>query len=112
VSADEGVIAIQNGTTGQTGSSTQIVIPPWVKNNAKWWSQNQIDDTTFASGIQYLIKQGIIQIPPTAQGQATAGVQIPQWVKTNAGWWADGQIDDKTFVAGIQYLIKIGIITV
>jgi hypothetical protein len=112
VSAEQGLVATQTGTSGQTGSATQIIIPPWIKNNAKWWSQSQIDDSTFASGIQYLIKQGIMQIPTTTSGKATPGVQIPQWVKTNAGWWADGQIDDKTFVAGIQYLIKIGIITV
>jgi hypothetical protein len=112
VSADQGLIPTQTGTSGQTGSTTQIIIPSWIKNNAKWWSQSQIDDSTFASGIQYLIKQGIMQIPATTSGKATLGVQIPQWVKTNAGWWADGQIDDKTFVAGIQYLIKIGIITV
>jgi len=126
VTADTGVVAIgnQGGSSGsglvQTNNQTstppnnptQIVIPVWVKNNAKWWSQNTIDDSTFASGIQYLIKQGIIQIPATQQGQASPGVQIPQWVKTNAGWWSSGQIDDQTFVAGIQYLVKIGIITV
>lgn len=124
VSTDTGLLSVsgnQSATpTSQPSSSPsstpqpsgQIVIPQWVKNNAKWWSQNTIDDATFASGIQYLIKQGIIQIPATQQGQASPGVQIPQWVKTNAGWWSNGQIDDKTFVAGIQYLIKIGIITV
>ncbi len=101
-----------NTTTTTPASTGQISIPQWVKNNAKWWSQNSIDDSTFASGIQYLIKQGIIQIPPTQAGQASPGVQIPQWVKTNAGWWANGQIDDQTFVAGIQYMIKIGIISV
>jgi len=106
VSADQGL-----GNRTIT-SSTQIVIPKWVKNDAKWWAQNSIDDITFASAIQYLIKQGIIKIPATTQGRATLGVQIPQWVKTNAGWWADEQIDDMTFVAGIQYLIKIGIISV
>ncbi|NHI04248.1 hypothetical protein DYY67_1106 [Candidatus Nitrosotalea sp. TS] len=123
VGTDQGVVAI-SGNQGQTvqpignqttpiGNQTttsQISIPAWVKNNAKWWSENSIDDSTFASGIQYMIKQGIIQIPATSQGQASSGVQIPQWVKTNAGWWSNGQIDDQTFVAGIQYLIKIGII--
>jgi hypothetical protein len=127
VTADQGVVSIsqenQSGTqipqstgnqtvSNQTTTTSQISIPAWVKNNAKWWSENSIDDSTFASGIQYMIKQGIIQIPATTQGQASPGVQIPQWVKTNAGWWANGQIDDQTFVAGIQYLIKIGIITV
>ncbi|MDE1866116.1 MAG: hypothetical protein KGI08_00195 [Thaumarchaeota archaeon] len=120
VTADTGVVAIgnQSGSPGgptQTSNQTstsQISIPSWVKNNAKWWSENSIDASTFASGIQYLIKQGIIHIPPTTQGQATPGVQIPQWVKNNAGWWSSGQIDDKTFVVGIQYLINVGIITV
>lgn len=133
VGTDQGVVAIgnQSGTqavqppsnqtappSNQTAPPSnqtptgQISIPAWVKNNAKWWSENSIDDSTFASGIQYMIKQGIIQIPATAQGQASPGVQIPQWVKTNAGWWSSGQIDDQTFVAGIQYLVKIGIITV
>ncbi|HEX5457295.1 MAG TPA: hypothetical protein VFX64_02785 [Candidatus Nitrosotalea sp.] len=100
-----------SSTTPQNQTGQGIVIPQWVKNNAKWWQQGQIDDSTFAAGIQYLIKQGVIQLPPTASGQPT-GVTIPSWVKTNAGLWADGQIDDSTFAAGIQYLIKIGIISV
>jgi hypothetical protein len=112
VSVEQGLVATQNGTSGQTGSTSQIKIPQWVKNNAGWWYQNQIDTTTFAQGIQYLIKQGIIQIPSTIQGQATPGVQIPSWVKNDAGFWSKGQIDDQTFVAGIQWLISNGIITV
>lgn len=121
VTSDTGVVALQGNQTGGQGSTlptnppptgSQISIPAWVKNNAKWWSQNTIDDATFVSGIQYMIKQGIIQIPPTQQGQSSPGVHIPQWVKSNAGWWSSGTIDDKTFVAGIQYLIKVGIITV
>ena len=99
-----------SSTTTQTGHD--VVIPKWIRNNAKWWSQSSIDDNTFASGIQYLIKQGIIQLPPTTSGQPSPGVTIPSWVKNNAGFWADGQIDDNTFASGIQYLIKIGIISV
>ena len=115
VTEDESLTQTSGQPTNQTSgpqTGQEIVIPKWVQNNAKWWSQSSIDDSTFASGIQYLIKQGVIQLPPTAQGQSSSGVQIPKWVKTNAGWWADGQIDDKTFAAGIQYLIKIGIISV
>ncbi|MDE1814801.1 MAG: hypothetical protein KGI05_09110, partial [Thaumarchaeota archaeon] len=103
-------------STQSTNQSTQtgqgIVIPPWIKNNAKLWKQGQIDDSVFVSGIQYLIKQGIIQLPPTTSGQTTSGIAVPPWVKNNAGLWADGQIDDQTFASGIQYLIQIGIIVV
>ena len=35
-------------------------IPDWIKNNACWWSQDLISDDDFASGIEYLINQGII----------------------------------------------------
>ena len=37
-------------------------IPAWIKNNAGWWADGQIDDNSFVSGIQYLIKVGIIVV--------------------------------------------------
>jgi len=88
-----------------------IKIPEWVKNNAKWWVGGQVDDKTFASGIQFLLKEKIIIVPITEKG-TTQSTTIPEWVKNNAKWWSDGQIDDKTFASGIQFLIKQGIISV
>ena len=44
-------------------SQKQSRIPEWVKNNVKWWSENQIDDETFVSGIQFLMKEKIVNIP-------------------------------------------------
>jgi hypothetical protein len=41
---------------------TEISIPDWVRNNAKWWSEGSIADKDFASGIQYLIKSSIIAV--------------------------------------------------
>ncbi len=35
-------------------------IPDWVKNNAKWWSDNKISDEEFLNGMQYLIENQII----------------------------------------------------
>ncbi|MDE1769053.1 MAG: hypothetical protein KGI28_00685 [Thaumarchaeota archaeon] len=99
-------------TTGTNQTSGTINIPSWVKHNAKYWHDGSIDDSTFAQGIQYMIKQGIITIPPTQSGQAKPGVTIPVWVKNNAGYWSTGDIDDATFVKGIQYLITAGIIQV
>ena len=40
----------------------QDVIPSWVKNNAGWWANNQIDESSFVSGIQWLISNGIIVV--------------------------------------------------
>jgi len=89
----------------------EIDIPDWVRNNAGWWADDQIGDSDFVSGIQYLISQGIMNIPGTQSGQST-GEEIPGWVKNNAGWWADGLIGDSDFVSGIQYLITKGILAV
>jgi len=87
-------------------------IPAWIKNNAGWWADGQIDDSSFLQGIQYLIKEGIMVIPPTETSGSSESQGVPAWIKNNAGWWAEGQIDDETFVSGIQYLIKVGVIKV
>ena len=87
-------------------------IPDWIKNNAGWWSEGLIDDTAFLQGIQFLIKEGILIIPPTETSESAQSQEVPAWIKNNAGWWAEGQIDDNTFVSGIQYIIKVGIISV
>ncbi len=87
-------------------------IPEWIKNNAGWWANGDIDDNSFVQGIQYLIKEDIMKIPPTTQGEGVGGNEIPEWIKNNAGWWANGDIDDNSFVQGIQFLIKEGIMKI
>jgi len=37
-------------------------IPGWIKNNAGWWADGQIDDGSFVSGLQWLISNGIMKI--------------------------------------------------
>src|SRR5579864_1049161 len=89
----------------------ELQIPPWVKNNAGWWSEGQIGDNDFVKGIQYMIQSGIMKIPQTQQGYGSSQ-QIPGWIKNNAGWWANGTITDNDFVKGIQYLIQENIIQI
>jgi hypothetical protein len=93
------------------GQNNEIFIPEWVRNNAAWWSDGQIDDGTFIQAIEYLIKNDIILIPKTQQ-ESTNSQEIPAWIKNNAAWWSDGQIDDETFVQGLQFLIQKGILRV
>ena len=90
----------------------QVLIPAWIKNNAGWWATDQIDDSSFLKGIQYLIQEGIMIIPPTEASEQNGSQMVPAWIKNNAGWWATDQIDDTAFVQGIQYLIQEGIIVV
>ena len=91
--------------------TNEISLPDWIRNNAEWWSEEQIDDNTFIQGIEYMIKNKIISIPQTQQ-ETSISEEIPTWIKNNAGWWADGSIDDETFVQGLEFLIKKGIIHV
>jgi len=46
-------------------------IPDWIRNNAGWWAEGAIGDKDFVSGIQYLIKQKIMQIPDTVVSDST-----------------------------------------
>ena len=90
----------------------EITIPDWVRNNAAWWAEGQINDSDFASGIEYMIKQKIIVVPISNQSSETNDIAIPDWVRNNAAWWAEGTISDKDFANGIQYLVSKGIILV
>jgi hypothetical protein len=97
---------------GGTASNTQpIKIPSWIKNTAGWWTSGQVGDSDFIKGLQYMIQNGIIQIPPS-QGSSSGSQTIPVWVKNDAGWWSSNKIDDATFVGAIQYLITNGIIQI
>ena len=37
-------------------------VPDWVKNTAGWWSSNAISETEFVNAIEFLIKDGIINV--------------------------------------------------
>ena len=108
IDIDVGKGSTSSTTSSQSSTSTEI--PGWIKNNAEWWADDQIDDKSFVTGIQYLINKDIMKIPPTAKGTGSGSDEIPGWIKNNAEWWADGQIDDKSFVTAIQWLITNGII--
>ena len=87
-------------------------IPAWVKNNAVLWTEGAIDDAVFIQAIQFLVQQGIIDIPPTESGAGSGSGGIPAWVKNNAVLWTEGAIDDAVFIQAIQFLVQQGIIVV
>ncbi|HJU14451.1 MAG TPA: YbhB/YbcL family Raf kinase inhibitor-like protein [Candidatus Nitrosotalea sp.] len=92
-------------------SSQQV--PSWVKNNAKWWSEGQVSDVEFLKGMQYLIDQGLMDVPHHANGTSGAvSVKIPSWVRTDAGWWAEGVVPDQEFLNGMEYLVDAEIVRI
>lgn len=113
----EYVINAQYGARG-TVATTNIMyepdqsgIPSWLKTSASQWATGQMSDKTFATGLQYLIKQGIVT-SPQIYFVVDSNYHIPIWVKNTATWWSQGQISDNDFVNEIQYLMTSGTIQV
>jgi hypothetical protein len=115
-----------------------IKIPQWIKMNAEWWVDGNIDEKTFLEGIKFLVKSKIIKVPPNTLDETDCIIyqqptqpkipgaspfitscieyqpdkKMPDWVKTNVEWWARGSTSDDTFVMGIQNLISQRIIEI
>lgn len=94
------VISAQESTT----------IPKWIRTTALWWSDGEIDDHDFLSGIEYLIDKKIMKIPATTKTVKASLPFVPNWVKDTAGWWATGKVGDIDFVNGMTWLIENGMI--
>ena len=106
------VLSYETSTQTMNQPLGDFTVPSWIKNNAGWWAGDLIDDSAFVSGIQWLISNDIMTLPPTEQGVGDVENIIPKWVKNSAGWWAEDKIHDITFVAAIKYLIGEGIIII
>jgi len=60
------IITVKSAQTTPELTSNEPIkekVPGWIKNNAGWWSKGQIDDGTFVNGIQFLMKERIVNIP-------------------------------------------------
>ena len=55
-------IPLETATLTINVGQSEISIPGWIKNNAGWWADGQIDDGSFVSGLQWLISNGIMKI--------------------------------------------------
>ena len=55
-------IPLETATLTINVGQSETSIPGWIKNNAGWWADGQIDDSSFVSGLQWLISNGIMKI--------------------------------------------------
>ena len=55
-------IPLETATFTMNVGQAETSIPGWIKNNAGWWADGQIDDSSFVSGLQWLISNGIMKI--------------------------------------------------
>ena len=93
-------------------SDSKLLVPDWVKNNAAWWSDGTISDSDFATGLEYLIKENIIDVPQDITSQGTSENNIPDWLRNNAKWWSDDLLSDSEFLKGIEWMISNGVIKI
>jgi phosphonate transport system substrate-binding protein len=60
------VISVATFTFTQNAEA-QSMIPDWIKTNAGWWANDEIDDQTFLNGIEFLIENEVINVSSGAQ---------------------------------------------
>ena len=92
-------------------TSEKTSIPGWIKTSSEFWVNGNSSDAEFANLIQFLVREGIIQVPATTQG-SDSSEQIPSWVKTSVEFWVNGDSTDDELINSIQFLITKGIIQV
>ena len=72
-----------------------VVLPNWIKKNAIWWSEGALDKSDFALVVKYIIKQGLIQIPPAPGYDSipeNSSAKVEQ-LKKDIQLWSTGKID-------------------
>ena len=105
----QGILKISGFEKGLPPDTSQI--PAWIKVNADWWSTDQISDSEFLEGIDFLFEKEIISVP--LRGVVSESQwKIPQWIKTPANWWYNEKISDDEFLNLIQSLVRQKIIVV
>jgi hypothetical protein len=113
------IVKAQYGNTNTTvkimsfliSSNSNPEIPSWLKTTVGYWADDVSSDGEFVNAIKFLIEDGIIQIPPTTQGDDNSD-QIPSWLKTTVGYWADDVSSDGEFVNAIKFLIENGLMKI
>ena len=93
------------------GFPDPVGIPDWIRDNANWWANGEINNSDFIFGITYLIEKNIITISQHSESNDSKE-SIPEWVRNNAGWWAYDRISDDEFVNGLEFLVEKGIIRI
>jgi len=77
----------------------QSQIPQWIKNTASWWADDSIDDNSFVSAIQFLMKDGLLSTN-------TIPDEIPSYLKTDSKNWAEGKISDEKYLLILENWIE------
>jgi len=93
------------------GYEDPVSVPDWIRDNAEWWATGTITDSTFVSGIEFMLENNIIMISNIPSSNVS-GDEIPDWIRNNAHWWSQDLISEDEFVNSLKFLIQEGIIVI
>ncbi|MFB5637223.1 MAG: peptidase [Nitrosarchaeum sp.] len=105
----QGILTITGFEKGLPTQDSKI--PQWIKTNANWWSTDQISDSEFLEGIDFLIKKGTIVVI-SKESTDQLNWKLPSWIKITASWWSEDKISDDDFLHMIENLVKRKIIVI
>lgn len=94
------------------GLEEPIFMPDWIRNNAGWWATGSIPDSTFVTGIEFMLENNIIIISNIPSSENTSNDKIPQWIRDDADRWSQEKISDDEFVNSLKFLIQEGIVVI
>ena len=105
----QGVVKITGFEKGIPPEMSKI--PKWIKTSAQWWVTDQISDSEFLEGIDFLFEKGIIFVSGK-QLVTESEWQIPSWFKKTTDWWLEEKITDDEYLFSIENLVKRKIIVI
>ena len=73
--------------------------------------QEELPDSTFVTGIEFVIENKIIMISSVPSSNVSDD-QIPDWIRNSAHWWSQDLISEDEFVESLKFLIREGIIII
>jgi len=76
-----------------TALAADSAVPDWIKNNAKWWSEGSISETDYIKSLEYLIINGIIQIPISEVTAAETAITDDERAQSFVVTFSDGLIN-------------------
>src|SRR6476660_1027264 len=69
-------IILNSSISKHSAYGEEYIMPSWLKDNEKWWSEGKISDSEYVSGIKYLIQHGMIQLEPK-KNPAIKTIDVP-----------------------------------
>jgi len=94
------------------GYEDPVPLPPWIQDYAGLWATGKIPDSTFVTGIEFLLENNIVMISNIPSSQNASEDEIPDWIRNNALWWSQDLISEDEFVNSLKFLIQEGIIVI